>query len=176
MTARELEEYTALRATIRERGTARVGIFVAGLAAWAALVVATAAVSALPLATLLPLLVLAATFEAIFGLHIGVERVGRYIQVFFEDDSERGWEHTAMAFGRTPGPVGTDPLFTKVFWLATFVNVLPALLYRPVVVEWVACGAAHVLLAIRILVAKRQAGQQRALDLARFQQMKQSAH
>ena len=33
---------------------------------------------------------------------------------------------------------------------------------------------AHVL-AIRILVAKRQAGQQRALDLARFQQMKQSA-
>jgi hypothetical protein len=175
MTARELEEYTALRATIRERGTARVWIFVAGLAAWAALVVTTATVSTLPLATLLPLLVLAATFEAIFGLHIGVERVGRYIQVFFEDDSERGWEHTAMAFGRTPGPVGTDPLFAKIFWLATFVNLLPALLYRPVPVEWIACGAPHVLLAIRILVAKRQAGQQRAIDLARFQQMKQSA-
>ena len=30
MTARELEEYRALRATIRERGTARVWIFVVG--------------------------------------------------------------------------------------------------------------------------------------------------
>ena len=33
MTPRELEEYRALRETIRERGTARVWIFVVGLVA-----------------------------------------------------------------------------------------------------------------------------------------------
>src|SRR6476646_471700 len=109
MTPREQEEYRALRATIRERGTARVWIFVAGLIGWAALVIATASLAALPIATLLPLLVLGAVFESMFSLHTGVERIGRYLQVFFEDRalgaeavgtarSEGGWEHTAMAF------------------------------------------------------------------------------
>jgi hypothetical protein len=74
MTPRELEEYRALRATIRERGATRIWIFLAGLAAWSALVVATAALAALPVATLLPLLILAGTFEAVFSLHTGVER------------------------------------------------------------------------------------------------------
>ena len=45
MTAREQDEYSALRATIRERGTVRVGLFVAGMAAWAALTLATAALA-----------------------------------------------------------------------------------------------------------------------------------
>ena len=35
MTDRDLEEYKALRATIRQRGTARIWVFGAGLAAWA---------------------------------------------------------------------------------------------------------------------------------------------
>ena len=86
MTPREVEEYRALRATIRERGTARVWIFVAGLAAWAASAIATTALAAPPLATLLPLLVLAAGFEALVTVHIGVERIGRYVQVFLEDE------------------------------------------------------------------------------------------
>src|SRR5207253_4116872 len=98
MTLRELEEYRALRETIRERGTARVWVFLAGLVAWGALTIATAALAALPIATLLPLLVLAAAFEAVFSLHLGVERIGRYLQVFFEEDA--GWEHRAMAIGR----------------------------------------------------------------------------
>src|SRR3954465_15690792 len=42
MADRDVEEYKALRATIRQRGTARAWIFVAGLAAWAALTLATA--------------------------------------------------------------------------------------------------------------------------------------
>src|SRR5712692_1617958 len=75
MTSRELEEYRALRDTIRERSTARVWVFLAGLVAWAALTVATAALAALPVATLLPLLILAAAFEAVFSLHVGVERI-----------------------------------------------------------------------------------------------------
>ena len=89
MTPREIEEYRALRATIRERSTARLWIVLAGLTAWAALTLATAALAELPIATLLPLLVLALTFEIVFALHTGVERVGRYIQVFFEDAERR---------------------------------------------------------------------------------------
>ena len=46
LTPRELEEYRALRDTIRERGTTRVWIVLAGLVAWAGLVLATAAVLA----------------------------------------------------------------------------------------------------------------------------------
>ena len=84
MTPRELEEYRTLRDTIRQRGTARVWVFLAGFGMWAALTVATAALAALPVATLLPLLILAAAFEAVFSLHVGVERIGRYVQVFFE--------------------------------------------------------------------------------------------
>src|SRR5207247_2274041 len=96
MTATEQEQYRALRATVRERGTMRVWIFVAGVIGWAALTVATAALIAPPVATLIPLLVLAATFEAVYALHVGVERVGRYLEVFFDD----AWESAAMAFGR----------------------------------------------------------------------------
>ena len=88
MTARDQEEYRALRSTIRGRGTARVWIFVAGIAAWAAVLVATAALAAPPAGMLVPLLVLASTFEAVFALHIGVERIGRYIQVFYEEDGK----------------------------------------------------------------------------------------
>ena len=70
MTPRELTEYRTLRDTIRQRGTTRLWVFLAGLAAWAALTLATAALAALPVATLLPLLILAAAFEAVFSLHV----------------------------------------------------------------------------------------------------------
>src|SRR5580765_5432722 len=109
MTGREEDEYRELRATIRERGTARIYLFVAGIAAWTAATIATTALASTPLATLLPLLLLAAVFEAIFALHVGVERIGRCIQVFYETDAggdgpqERRWEHAAMDFGRPAG-------------------------------------------------------------------------
>ncbi len=45
MTERERHEYRALRDTIRERGTARVCLFAAGIAAWTAAVIAIDAVS-----------------------------------------------------------------------------------------------------------------------------------
>jgi len=80
------EEYRALRATIRERGTARVCLFAGGFAAWGALTLAAATMASTPLATLLPLLVLAALFEAIYAptsgrahrpLHSGLPRKRR---------------------------------------------------------------------------------------------------
>src|ERR671930_289779 len=95
MTANDQEEYRALRSTIRERGTARVWIFVVGIAACAAILVATAALAAPPAGVLIPLLVLASTFEAVYELNIGGERIGRYIQGVYEDRLP-AWETGAM--------------------------------------------------------------------------------
>ncbi len=170
MTSREMTEYETLRDTIRERGTTRVWVFVAGLAAWGGLVIATSALAALPVATLLPLLVLGGVFEVVFSLHTGVERVGRYIQVFHEDTV--GWEHAAMAIGRTQYGSGTDPLFTVFFVIATFLNFVPVLIAEPVATEVIVTGGAHLVLVARILLARRAAGRQRALDLERFEQIK----
>src|SRR4051812_18346735 len=99
LTPRETEGYRALRATIASRGATRVWLFVAVIVAWAAAPIAPASLAALPAATLLPLLVLAAGFEAVFSVHTGVERVGRYLQVFY-GSGDREWERTIMAYGR----------------------------------------------------------------------------
>jgi hypothetical protein len=174
MTPRELEEYRALRATILDRGTARHWILVAGVGGWAALAIAVAALAAAPVATLLPLLFLAATFEAIVALHTGVERVGRYLQVFHETaPGDAAWEHVAMAYGRTFGGGGIDALFSPIFWAATLFNFIPVMLSGPVAVDWAVVGAVHVLFAVRVGAARRQSGRQRAVDLQRFEQLKQ---
>jgi hypothetical protein len=167
MTERELEEYKALRATIRQRGTARTWVFGSGLAAWAAMALATTLVS-LPLITIIPLLVLAATFEAVFGLHVAVERIGRYLEVFFEDR----WEQTAIAFGAPMAGTGTDPLFTALFALATTCNFVPVMLSEPVRVELAVIGGVHVLFIARLVVARQAAGRQREAVRARFRQIK----
>ncbi len=173
MTTRELEEYRAMRDTIRERGTARHWIVVVGLAAWAALVVATSLIGALPVVALAPLVVLATVFEVVFTLHTGVERVGRYVQVFFEQpDESASWEHVAMAYGRSFGGGGIDALFSPVFWAATAINFVPVSLSRPVAIDWLIVGAVHVLFAFRVWRAKRQAAGQRAIDLERFTRLK----
>jgi hypothetical protein len=173
MTPRELLEYRALRCTILERGTVRIWLFVAGLTGWAALVIATTALASLPVATLLPLLVLGGVFEAVFALHTGIERIGRYLQVFYEEvPSERNWEHTAMAFGRAFPGGGTDPLFSPFFWIAAVFNFIPAILAGPLAVEWVVTGAAHVLFIARVAAARHHSARQRAIDLERFQQLK----
>jgi prolipoprotein diacylglyceryltransferase len=172
MTEREQLEYSALRATIRERGTARFYVFAGGFAAWGALVMATAALAFSPLATLLPLLVLAAIFEAVFALHIGVERIGRYLHVFHEETGVTKWEHAAMAFGRPKGAATTDALFSIPFFLAAVFNVAPALIVEPTTVELIFIGGAHALFVLRLLVARETARRQRAIDQARFEQLK----
>jgi hypothetical protein len=166
MSAPEQEQYAALRATIRERGTARVWIFLVGTIAWAALTVATAFLAP-PVATLVPLLVLAATFEAVYALHIGVERVGRYLDVFFGDS----WETAAMAFGKPAGAAAADPLFAVVFVVAALFNLIPALIAQPTSVEWIFVGGAHALFVVRLLFAKLTAAKQRPIDRARFESL-----
>lgn len=173
MTSREIEEYRALRDTIRERSTARVWIVLAGFGIWAALALGSAALAELPVATLLPLLLLLLTFEIAFAIHTGVERVGRYIQVFFEDEStDRGWEHQAMAFGRRFPAGGPDPLFAAHFWAAIGLNLIPAALAAPAPVEWVVVGSLHAVAILRIVSARRSARTQRASDLEHFRTLK----
>ena len=179
MTGREQEEYRELRATIRERGTARICLFAGGMIAWTAATIATTTLASTPLATLLPLLLLASVFEAIFALHIGVERIGRYIQVFYETDaaddvqSQRRWEHTAMGFGRPAGAAAIDALFTVPFLLAAIFNIAPAMLLNPIQAELIFVGGAHALFVLRVIVARQAAAKQRGIDLARFKQLKQ---
>jgi hypothetical protein len=160
-----LLEFSALRATIRERGTARVVVFSFGIAAWAALLFVMAAAVPVPAAVLVPLVVLVATFEAVFALHVGVERIGRYLQVFHSDT----WEKTAMAYGRRFPGGGPEPLFASVFVLAALVNLLAMVAVDPVPGEWIPLGLAHVAFALRIDRARRVAARQRAEDLERFQ-------
>jgi fatty acid desaturase len=164
-------EYDALRATIRERGTVRMILLPVTFGLWGGAAIATTAAVALPIAALLPLLVLAAGFEAIYALHVNVERIGRYIQVFHEP--EGGWEHVAMQFGqRFPGK-GPDSLFSALFLVATALNYLPVAL-GGTVPELVAAGALHLLLAVHIGTARSRASRQRAQDLERFETLKKS--
>jgi hypothetical protein len=173
MTERAPEEYSALRATIRERGTTRVWVFVAGMAAWGGLTVATATLASTPFAVLLPLLILSAAFEAVLSLHVGVERIGRYIQVFYEEDAP-GWEHAAMAFGRPAGAMVTDALFSIPFCLAALCNIGPALIIEPMrAAELIVVTGAHVLFILRLVAARAGAARQRAIDLERFRELKQ---
>ena len=109
-----------------------------------------------------------ATFEAVFALHIGVERIGRYLQVFHEPDARcRDWERTAMAFGR--GVPGSAPIRCSswVFALATLLNFVPVMLAGPVAIEVYESGA-HTGVPRRLAIARRAAARQRAVELARF--------
>jgi hypothetical protein len=168
MNATEHEEYRALRDTIRDRGTARVWIAVVGLIAWASLTIATAALFAAPVAILVPLLVLAATFEAVYALHVGVERIGRYLAVFHDD----GWEAVTMGFGRPQGAAAADPLFAVIFAIAALFNLTPLLIAAPTAPELIFVGGAHALFGVRLVFARLMASKQRHIDQARFAALK----
>lgn len=167
-------EFEALRRTIRERGTVRPVLAVATLGGWAALALWAATGAGIPAATLVPLVVLYAGFEAVAALHLGVERIGRYLQVEYEQTGASAgraprWETTAMAFGRTRASVAVDPLFSVAFLSALVLNLLPALGATPQ--EILALGAAHALVAIRMLRVRHHAARQRDDDLARFREL-----
>jgi hypothetical protein len=168
------DEYRALRATIVQRGTARMLLAPATIFIWAAIAVATAAVITVALSTLVPLLVLAAGFEGVFALHMNVERIGRYLQVFHEEDGAE-WEHVAMGFGRQYPGTGTDPLFVRLFVTATSINFLPITL-GGTVPEIAVLAVLHFLLLFRIRSARLTAGAQRQADLERFTALRAAAH
>ena len=167
--ARQQIEYSAMRNTIRQRGTARMVLVPVTFIGWAATAAATAAVITVAISTLVPLLVLAAGFEAIFALHMNVERIGRYLQVFHERDG--GWEQVAMKFGERFKGAGPDPLFGQLFVFGASVNFLPVLLVgEPVEIGVLA--VVHLAAIYRIRAARGTAARQRADDLQRFEQLR----
>ena len=172
MTERDLEEYKALSATIRQRGTARAWVFGAGLAAWAALALATTAR-------------LAPTDHrhsspCARGHFRGGLRTAR-----------RGGAHRPLPPGvltrtggsrqrwplarRWPAPAPTRCSPSSSAWRRCAISCRCCCPSR-CRVELAVIGGVHVLFIARLVVARHAAGRQRAADLARFQQMKNTEH
>jgi hypothetical protein len=166
-------EFLVLRQTIASRGTTRMVLLPVTLIGWSALTLVLLLFSDVPLASLLPLAVLVGGFEAIHALHVGVERVGRYLQVFYETNSATPrWETTAMAVGPSLPGGGIDPLFSVVFTCATFLNVIPALLPQPTRLELGVIAALHVAFVFRVIRARGAAARQRAVELESFKALR----
>jgi hypothetical protein len=167
-------EFIALRGTIASRGTARIILLPVTLIAWSALTCTLLFVSDLPIASLFSLAILVGGFEAIHALHVGVERIGRYVQVYYES-SENGpqWETTAMAIGPALPGGGVDPLFTIVFASAALINVIPALLPAPFDVREIGViTALHAAFVVRLVRARGAAARQRAVELESYRAIK----
>ena len=167
-------EFLALRQTIASRGTARVILLPVTLIGWSAIACTLLFVSDLPVASLFSLAVLVGGFEAIHALHVGVERIGRYVQVYYES-SENGprWETTAMAVGPALPGGGVDPLFTVVFASAAILNLIPALVPTPLDVrELVVIGALHAGFLVRLVRSRGAAAKQRAVELESYRAVK----
>ena len=179
-----LEEFRQLRATIRERGTARAVVSVITFVSWAALAVASTGVGIAPLTALAPLVALAGGFEVMFALHVGAERIGRYVFVFYErsgaDPAMPKWESTIASFGRTPAAASprVTALAEVTFIAAALTNLIAALgaFTVPAVTRHYLDGplpklatvVLHALVIARILQAARQARRQRDTDTAAF--------
>jgi hypothetical protein len=166
-------EFAILRSTIATRGTVRMTLVPVTFVAWAMLAAVLALWSDTPVAVVFPLAILVAGFEAIHALHVGVERIGRYIQVNYESspDGPR-WENTAMRVGPALPGGGIDPLFTLVFLTTAFANLIPAAIAGPSGVEYGVLAALHVAFIIRVVRARGAAARQRAVDLETFKALK----
>lgn len=166
-------EYAALRQTIATRGTVRIALLPLTMVAWSAAAALLLLFSDLPATALFTLVILVAGFEAIHALHAGVERVGRYLQVFYEDaPAGPRWESTAMAVGPALPGGGIDPLFTVVFAAAAILNLIPALQPQPTLVELAVIGVTHLAFLLRIVRARGAAARQRAVELESFRALK----
>lgn len=177
-------EYHVLRDTIATRGSLRPVLALIGLVAWAMILTAVLVWLPYPVAAVIPLLVLLVTFEVIRPLHFGAERIGRYLQVFYEEagQPERGlsdtpsWERVAMRLSAVPG-TGGHPLFVPVFFLATIINMLPVLLAQPLAtpIELAALGVPHVAFVLWLFSADRAMRSQRAAELEQFRRLRDQA-
>lgn len=171
-------EYLVLRQAIAQRGALRHVLMLCGITIWAVLLIAVLALLPYPFFAALPLLALLVTFEVIRPLHFGAERIGRYVQVFYEEAGEPdralsdtpSWERIAMRFGTVPG-VGGHPLFVPPFLLATAMNYVAVLLQDPVAVELSVMAIPHLGFIAWLVAADRAMRKQRAIELARLREL-----
>jgi hypothetical protein len=162
-------EFEVLRKTIASRGTTRMVLLPVTLLGWATLTLVLLLFAELPVASLLTLAVLVAGFEAIHALHVGVERIGRYLQVCYEGQADGPrWETTAMAVGPALPGGGIDPLFSVVFICAAVIDLIPPALPGPTAVEMTAVMVPHAVFIFRVLRARGAAARQRAVELESF--------
>jgi len=172
-------EYLVLRQTIAQRGALRPVLVLSGLAIWAAVLIAVLALLPYPVATAIPLLVLVVTFEVIRPLHFGAERIGRYLQVFYEEAGEPGrpfsdtpaWERVAMRFGSVPG-VGGHPLFIPLFLMAALLNLFAVNLFGPTRIESAVLAGLHGIFSAWMFVTDRAMRKQRDADLSRLRELR----
>ena len=139
-------------------------------ALWAAVAAALFIFGQVPLTGLLSLMALTGGFEAIHALHVGAERIGRYIQVSYEGTPEGPqWETAAMTVGPALPGGGVDPLFSVVFIGAATINlIVTSLEPLPTWEELALVGACHAAFAFRVVRARIAAARQRAVELESF--------
>jgi hypothetical protein len=166
-------EFASLRQTIAIRGTLRIVMLPMTLLAWGAGGITLLLWSHQPLAAVFSLATLVGGFEAIYALHTGVERIGRYLQVFCETSSQGPrWESTAMTMGPALPGGGVDPLFTVVFLGATTANLLPAVVPGPTTWELATLLVLHFAFVVRVVRARAAAMRQRAVELESYRALK----
>jgi hypothetical protein len=142
------------------------------LLGWAMLASALVVFSEWPIAALLSLGVLVGGFEAIHALHVGVERLGRYIQVYYESEiTGPRWESTAMRIGPGLPGGGVDPLFTVLFVAATLANSLALFIPPPTPAEAGLSIALHIAFIVRVVRARKAAAHQRRAELEMFKKV-----
>ena len=180
-----IEEFRALRATIRERGSVRFIVTLITFSAWAAAILTTSVLLPFTLFCLVPLTVLAVGFETTFALHIGVERIGRYLHVHYESahpDAATGqaqWERTVSRFRAAGG--GVRPLMPALFIAAGLLNItLGAANGLDGENGWLAddllalapIAALHAGFLVRVVLAQRFSDTQRERDQHEFERLR----
>ena len=163
-------EFKVLRHTISTRGTVRIILLPVAMLGWAILV-STLLITGhtTPLASVFSLAILAAGFEGIHALHVGVERIGRYLQVYYEVGNDGPqWETTCMLVGPALPGGGVDPLFTVLLGGATIANVIPLLFATTTRVELAVVGLLHAAFLIRLARARWAAARQRTVELESY--------
>ena len=166
-------EFRSLRQTITLRGTVRMALLPLTLLGWALVAVLLLLFGDLPSAVIFPLAILVGGYEAIHALHVGAERIGRYLQVYYEDTPDPPkWETTAMAVGPALPGGGIDPLFSLVFTSATLANLIPAFTPAPTRPELAILLPLHLAFVVRIVRARGAAARQRAVELESYRAIK----
>lgn len=167
-------EFTTLRQAIAWRGTARMVLVPVALGTWAALSLVVLLFVDLPIAALFTLAVLAAGFEAIHALHVGAERIGRFLQVYYEHlpDGPR-WETAVTSVGPGLPGGGIDPLFSFVFAAAVLLNMLLVLTPGPSRTELGVTGIIHLAFVVRLVRARGASARQRAVELESFKAVRE---
>jgi hypothetical protein len=162
-------EFLVLRKTIATRGTVRMALLPLTFVGWSITALGLLFSAGIPIAAVFSLAILAAGFEAIHALHVGVERIGRYLQAYYETSSDGPqWETTAMKVGPALPGGGIDPLFSVLFIGAAFLNLIPAFLPEPTPLELGVVATLHAAFVLRVVRARGAAARQRAVELDNY--------